>query len=250
MKEQKKLTLGMSIFSFIVFVSFGVIILNEKTAPLYSTRIDSKFSEYLNNNYKDIANDIIVEKTKYKNTEYKAKITSKENENLYFYIKFSNKKITDTYKEDYLEGKTLLNKISKDLEKKLNKKYNKNFKINFLTTLNELNDKKKEILIKENDAATLGIYTLETEINTIWTLDTISNEIITLHNNLKQEKITPNNYTLTINDITKENKSIKVNNLKPNIIENNLILNEILNDIINGKNSDLLNNNKITYEQK
>ena len=54
MKEQKKLTLGMAIFSFIVFVSFGVIILNEKTAPLYSTRIDTKFSEYINTNYKDI----------------------------------------------------------------------------------------------------------------------------------------------------------------------------------------------------
>ena len=59
MKEQKKLTIGMGIFSFIIFVSFGVIILNEKTAPLYSTRIDTKFSEYINKNYKDIANNII-----------------------------------------------------------------------------------------------------------------------------------------------------------------------------------------------
>ena len=248
MKEQKKLTLGMAIFSFIVFVSFGVIILNEKTAQLYSNRIDTKFSEYINTNYKDIANDITAGKTKYKNTEYKAKITSKENENLYFYIKFSNKKITDTYKEDYLEGKTLLNKISKDLEKKLNQKYNKKFKINFLTTLNELNDKKKEILIKETDAASLSIYTLETEINTTWTIDEITNEIITLHNNLIQENIKPNNYILTINDLNKENKSIKINNLKPSIIENNLILNKVLNDIINGKNSNLLNDNKITYE--
>ena len=250
MKEQKKLTIGMGIFSFIIFVSFGVIILNEKTAPLYSTRIDTKFSEYINKNYKDIANNIISEKTKYKNTEYKTKIISKENENLYFYIKLSNKKITDTYKEDYLEGKTLLNKISNDLEKKLNGKYNKDFKIKFLTTLNELNDKKKEILIKEIDAASLSIYSLETEINTIWTIETIANEIITLHNNLTLENIKPNNYILTINDLNKEKKSIKINNLKPNIIENNLILNEVLNDIINSNNSDLLNNNKITYEQK
>ena len=66
--------------------------------------------------------------------------------------------------------------------------------------------------------------------------------------NLIQENIKPNNYILTINDLNKENKSIKINNLKPSIIENNLILNEVLNDIINGKNSNLLNDNKITYE--
>ena len=82
-------------------------------------------------------------------------------------------------------------------------------KLNFNdSTLNELNDKKKEILIKETDAASLSIYTLETEINTTWTIDEITNEIITLHNNLIQENIKPNNYILTINDLNKENKSI------------------------------------------
>ena len=46
------------------------------------------------------------------------KVTNKLNKNHYFYITYSNKKITDTYKEDYLEGRTLLTKTSNNLEKK------------------------------------------------------------------------------------------------------------------------------------
>lgn len=249
MKEQKKLTIGMAIFSFTVFVAFGVIILNEKTAPYYATRINTKFNEYLNTNYTNIVNELATGKTTYKNTEYKLKITSKKNKNLYFYVKYSNRKITDTYKEDYLEGKTLLNKISNDIEKELQKKYNKNFKINFLTTLNELNEQKKEIIINEENVTSLPIYSLETEIDTTWTIESIQNEITLFHNNLIDENINPNSYILTINDLTKKNKSIKIKNLKPNIIENNLTLTEILNDIINGKNSELLEKYKITYEQ-
>ena len=42
MKEQRKLTIGMAIFTFIVFISFGVILLNEKSAPYFEPRIEKK----------------------------------------------------------------------------------------------------------------------------------------------------------------------------------------------------------------
>ena len=45
------------------------------------------------------------------------KVKNIKNKNHYFYIKYSNKKITDTYKEDYIQGKSLLNEIQKNLEK-------------------------------------------------------------------------------------------------------------------------------------
>ena len=109
MKEQKKLTIKMAIFTFIIFVCFGIIILNEKSAPYYASRIHKKLLTYLNETYKDEINTFSIDDTKYKNTKYTLKVKSKENKNLYFIVTYNSKKITDTYKEDYLEGKTLIN---------------------------------------------------------------------------------------------------------------------------------------------
>ncbi len=249
MKEQKKLTIGMSIFAFIIFVAFGIIIVTEKSAPYFSPRIDKKLNEYLKDNYTSVINELNIGNTNYKNTEYQLKITSFENENLYFYLKYSNKKITDTYKEDYLEGKTLLTKISTDLEEELNKKYNQNFKVTFITTLDKFSKQVKEKIIKEENISSLSIYTLESEITSSWNSEAITLEIQSFYNTLKQDNINPKIYNITINDSNKENKSIKINNLSKEIIENNETLITIINDIINGKNSDILDQNNITYKQ-
>ena len=129
MKEQKKLTLGMAIFTFIIFVSFGVIILNEKSAPYFAPKIEKKILEYLKTEYKEEYNDFDIGTTIYSKTKYNLKVTSKKNKNLYFKIFYNNKKITDTYKEDYKQGKTLLNSITEKVEKQLKNKYNQEFNI-------------------------------------------------------------------------------------------------------------------------
>lgn len=250
MKEQKKLTLGMAIFSFILFVCFGVIIVTEKSAPYFSTRIDKKLNEYLKNNYTSIINDFNIGNTNYKNTVYQLKITSQENKDLYFYLKYSNRKITDTYQEDYLEGKTLLTKISKDIEQELNKKYSKDFNVKILTTLDKFSNQVRSKIIKEENIISLPIYSLETNITTIWNTQSITIEIQNFHNTLVQDNIKPKSYNLTIIDTNKENKSIKINNLTKDIIENNDNLTIIINEILSGKNSDILKENNITYKQK
>lgn len=248
-KQQKKLTLQMGIFSFIIFVAFGVIIVTEKTAPYFSYRIDEKFNKYLQTNYTSIINEFDIGKTNYKKTKYQLKITSNENKNLYFYLKYSNKNIEDTYKKDYLEGKTLLNKISKDMEDTLQKKYNKEFKIKFLTTLDKITGKRKEQILKEENILSIPIYSLQATTASQWNTTAITQEIQSFHNTLKIENITPNSYILTIDDINKENKSIKISNLTKKTIENTEILTIIINDIINGKNSDIIKENNISYKQ-
>ena len=124
MKEQKKLTLGMAIFTFIIFVSFGVIILNEKSAPYFAPKIEKKLIDYLKTEYKDEYNDFDIGTTIYSKTKYNLKVTAKKNKNLYFNIFYDNKKITDTYEKDYKQGKTLLNSITKKIEDELKNKYN------------------------------------------------------------------------------------------------------------------------------
>ena len=185
----------------------------------------------------------------YQDTKYQLKITSNENKNLYFYLKYSNKNIEDTYKKDYLEGKTLLNKISKDMEDTLQKKYNKEFKIKFLTTLDKITGKRKEQILKEENILSIPIYSLQATTASQWNTTAITQEIQSFHNTLKIENITPNSYILTIDDINKENKSIKISNLTKKTIENTEILTIIINDIINGKNSDIIKENNISYKQ-
>ena len=70
MKEQKKLTLGMAIFTFIIFVAFGVVILNEKSAPYFIPRIEKKLLTYIDEKYKDEKEDFTISKTKYEKTKY------------------------------------------------------------------------------------------------------------------------------------------------------------------------------------
>ena len=101
MKEQRKLTIGMTIFTFIVFISFGVILLNEKSAPYFAPRIEKKLINYINQKYKNELDNFNIGKTKYTKTKYELKVESKENKNLYFIVTYYNKKITDTYKSDY-----------------------------------------------------------------------------------------------------------------------------------------------------
>lgn len=249
MKEQKKLTIGMTIFAFFVFVSFGIIIVTEKSAPYFSPRIDKKLNTYLKENYTSIINELKIGNTNYEKTIYQLKITSSKNKDLYFYIKYSNKKITDTYQEDYKEGRPLLKKISTNLEKKLEKKYNQDFSITILKTLDKFSDQIKERLIQEENIFSLPIYSLESTIQTKFSKEEIVNTIKLFHKQLLDDNITPKSYNLTIIDKEKENKSIKINNLTKEIIEDDKIILSIINDIISGKNSNILKENNITYEQ-
>ena len=62
MKQDKKLTISMVIFAFIIFVSFGIIIMNEKLAPLNEKKIDEKLNNYINENYQNILKEVNIEK--------------------------------------------------------------------------------------------------------------------------------------------------------------------------------------------
>ncbi len=78
MKERKKLTIQMTIFTFLIFVIFGIIITKEKLSPYFSERIHKKFNEYIKINYSPIMDELKIGNTNYKNTKYELKITSKK----------------------------------------------------------------------------------------------------------------------------------------------------------------------------
>lgn len=247
MKEQDKLTLQMILLFFVIFVFFGVIIVNEKISPLKIPKVTEKLETYLNENYKDIINDINIGTTEYKNMKYELKISNKKNSNLYFYIYYEDKKITDTYKKDYVEGKTIINYQEKQIKKNIKNKTGSNFEIKILKTLDKYTDNIKEKIINSEDPETIKIYNLKANI----TLDefkesNIEKTLKHFDNNLKDKNITPKNYTFNIQDPEDETKVLSLT-IDSKTIESN-DFNAIINAIINKKKSNLIDIYEVTYE--
>lgn len=248
MQEQKKLTIQMTIFILIIIISFSFIILNEKSLPYITNKVDTKFKNYLNKNYETALSDFKITKSVYKDDLYQAKVLYKENENLYFTLTYQDKKITDTYKEDYLEGKSFLNTLTKNLEEELKKKYKYTFKINNLNTLDSYNEQIRTFILKNNTFANLKIYTLEISFPTTWENSELINKISSLHNSLKEDDITPKNYTFIIIDKSDITNYLEIKNLTAKVIEDNTTLEAVVSAIIKKENTEILKSNNISYQ--
>lgn len=246
MKQQQKLTLLMALFFLITFVSFGTIVLNEKKEEIFLPRIENKLMTYLKENYTSFANNKTT--IQYKNDEYIMTVESEENKNLYFTIKYKNKEIIDTYKENYIEGKSYLTYLEKQIKKEIESITHKNYKVTILTTLDSMTSKIKERVITENKILSLKIYNLETEIPIeTWNTQTITNEIEQLITNNKKYNIIPKNYTITITNKNDLYQSIQITNITENLLQNNG-LEQVIDSIINNKETNILKQNNITYK--
>lgn len=244
MNEGKKLTIQMAIFFLVTFVIFGTIVIKEKQNILFLPKIETSISNYIAENYQHL--ELEKESVTEKNNIFSMKVKNPLNKNHYFYIIYSNKKISDTYQNDYFEGKTLLTHLSKKLEKEIEEATNKKYKVTFDNTLNNYSDKVKTQLLKEN-INNLKIYTIEKEITTSWDIPTIQSKITDIMTTLENKNFTPKNYIITITNKDDITQSVKITNLKSSLIKNdNLYI--IINDIINNNKTSILTENKITYE--
>lgn len=248
MNTQKRLMFGQAIFFLFTFVCFGLIIVNEKQNELSTKKVKKEIESHINKNYKNIKDEIEYKDIKHKNKTYSLKITSKNNKNLYFYIYYKNKKISDTYKKDYLEGRTLLNHIKENLTNEIKTKTNTTCKIQIPNTLNNYTQIIKDKIINEENLLELKFYIIEKELYiTNWTSENINNEIIKFINNNIQNNITPKNYKIIVTNKNDIINSIQIDNLTNDFINNpNKI--QIINDIIKDNNSILLQENKIKYK--
>ena len=248
MRKEKRLTIYMSLLFLLVMVVFAVTILNEEKSTILLPRIDKKLNTYLDNNYKELKNKVKTDKTIYKKDTNKLKVISKKNKNLYFFINDKDKNITSTYKTDYLEGKTLLTKISSDLKKEINNKLDYKIDIKINTKLNKFSKKVRKKIISEKNLISFKIYDIykDVEIDKLDT-DNIYKEIKKLKTDCDNNKITPKSYNFIFtnkNDIT---ESLEINNISNDLIEKN-DLKTVINDILNKKDSNILKNNNITYK--
>jgi len=246
MNKQKKLVLGRSIFVFIIFVAFGVIILTEKMGDFFIPKITNKMNDYIEDKYNK--EEFNLEEVKFKNTTYTMKVISKENKHHYFYIKYFNKKITDTYQKDYKEGKNLLDYLKDKLKKEIMKKTSTTCELEITSTLDKYTDLVRERIIKEDNLLGLKFFIIKKElVIEKWDSDTINKEINSYISKYKDNNITPKSYTITITFKSDITKSIEIKNITEEFT-NNTSSKEIIDDIINDEKSDLLKENKITYK--
>ena len=243
MRQDKKLMLGMTILFLITFIFFGTLVTTEKLAPYYTDKIKERFENYIKENYKEENNNLKIGKITYKNQQYTAKVLNKNNKDLYFTITYQNKEIKDTYKKDYLEGRTLLNKLEKNLEEKIKENTTKNISISIPLSLDEYTNKIQENLINNNLENT-KIYDIELTINSNIETTDIVNKIEEIVTELSSMNIYPNHYNITINN--KKNK-LTINNLTNNTIEKTT-LTQIISDIIANNESDIIKTNNISYQ--
>ena len=245
MKQDKKLMLGMTLLFFITFVSFGTLVVTEKLAPFYTDKIKDKITAYIKENYKEEQKNLTIGKVTYKLQKYQAKVYNKNNKNLYFNVTYQNKKITDTYQKDYLEGKTLLTTTEKILEQKIKKELNKKVTITFPLTLDKYTTQIKETLIN-NDLENINLYNINLSITSPLETSAIVENIEKTATELRTIKINPNHYNIKITN-KNENKKLTINNLTQQTLQK-YTLTQIINDIINNNESDIIKTNNISYQ--
>lgn len=227
MNEKNKLMLQMGIFFILVFGIFTYIVLNEKKTIILTPKVEEKILQYIDNNYATEKSNLDIGKIKYikdKNT-YQIKLSNTKNKNLYFYVKYKKKKITSTYKKDYIEGNSLYNSFENKYKNDIN-----NIKVNFTNKLNKYPTTIRNQIINE-DIKTLPIYNIEKELTIEkHAKDDIITAITNFYNQNKELGYNPKEYTLTIVDKNDISFAVKIENLTENLITNNI--NEIISAII------------------
>ena len=247
MNKQRRLLLSRNIFILIIFICFGVIVVTEKSRDLLIPKAEEKLSKYLEETYPNLDN-ITKSKTTFNGEKYQMKISSKENKNLFFYIYYINKKTTDTYKKDYLEGKNLLEKIKKDLQKEIKTITDNSFKVKINSKLNEYTTLVRERIIKEDNLKELKFYSLEKDlVIDNWNSKEITSKITKLIDSCYKNKITPKSYNITITNKKDITESILISNLDEEFL-NNKDKEKIINDILEDNNSKLIKTAKIKYK--
>mgnify|MGYP003301032597 CR=1 FL=1 len=248
MDKYKKLNIARGVFAFIIFVAFGIIVCTEKGGDLLIPKVKEKLNEYITTNYTSIVNNTIQDEITYKDKTFTMKIYDKTNKNHYFYITYDNGKITDTYQEDYIKGKSLLNEIKNTLEKEIYNKTKIEAKVNILSSLDEYTSRVQNLILKEDNLEGLKFYTLSINIDLrTWDEVSASKEITDMLNTFIKYNINPKSYIITINNLKEITESIEIKNIDNDFI-NNEYKEQILSDIINNKKSDLLDEYNITFK--
>ncbi len=246
--SKNKLMLEMSIFAIFLFTACTFLVINEKKNEYLIPKIDQKLKEYVKEQYPNLTKEINIRKTTYhkKKAAYFMRIENKKNKDLYFIVHYKNKKITSSYKTDYLEGKTLLSKLENELEAQLRNKVNNKITLHFTQKLNEYNYSIYDRIISNDHIQELSIYNINAELESNdFQINSLVTSISNFYHFINHEDYHPNYYQLRIIHSKNITKEIKLKFLNEKLITQNL--EEIIEGIIQ-KNPTISSKFSIKYE--
>ncbi len=235
--SKNKLIIEMAIFTAFLFVSFSLIIINEKSKDFLAPKVEEKFKKYIDKTYSSKKQEFKYKKTKYnrKLERFEMKIENTTNSNLYFMLYYKNKKITSSYKKDYVEGKTLLSYWQNNIEKKINSKKYPEVKALFSKNLNQYNNDDYRLLLTSKEPNYLPSYELTVTLE-VAKLDKvkITQAINDFYIYIKGKNISPKYFNFKV-ICSSTQDSINIKKLSESDILSSL--DEIIRDIILKKSS-------------
>lgn len=202
-KKMNKLVLGQAFLFGIIVIFGGFIIVNEKVPLLKSKREEADINKYFKDNYSDL--DVIEGDFTYnkKDNSYSITYYDRNYKDLNFTIKSLNNKITDDYKENFIEGNSVIDKCTKDVLNKYEEVFKntnyQNIKIEF-KDLNKYN--KAEIIdILEGNIYNTGLFSVSYYVKTDSLDDYYLTNLINSFNTIsKDNNLFTNNYSVTFDN--------------------------------------------------
>ena len=248
MKKLYKLTKQMYVFYIIILILLFIVIISNKKL-IISSKIEEKINTYINKNYKDLKKELKISKLKINNKTYYKQLSNKSNKNLFFIVKYKNKKITSTYNNNYIKGNNFIKIIEKNIKKDIFNLTKEEFNIKLTNTLDNYPKTIKDKIIKNNKLYKLKIYNINHNLYiSNWTKEELIKKIKDLNKILKDNKINYANLNLKIKN-TNKSYIINVSNITSKIIENNNF-SIIINDIMNLNNSKIIKENNIKIKEE
>lgn len=188
--------------------------------------IEKKLNQYFDEHYNSIKNQVKKSDLKFsfKEKNYYFTYQHKKNSDLTFKIVYSKeKKITSTYQQDFVDGKSFLNKylkkISSSVQSVLKDENIEDLSLKTTTTLNDLSEKERNKILT-NKAKEVPFYEVE-YTTSILNLSTqqMKEKLEDIHNLLKKNKINPSSYQVKFTLEGNGMKGFILRNVSANLIE-------------------------------
>ena len=202
-RKMNRLMIGQALLLGLILIFFGFIIVREKVPSLKAEDEEKAINSYFNDNYNKL--DVLSSDLEYNKDDNSYSITyyDKDYKELNFTIKSINNKITDNYEDNFVKGKSIIEKCEKLVLEKYNEVFKntnyKDIKIEF-KTLDKYSDEEKKDILEENIYNT-GYYSVSYYVK-VDSLDEIYlNNLINSFNTIAEEfGLITNSYSVTFDN--------------------------------------------------
>lgn len=202
-RKMNSLMIGQALLFGLIIVFFGIIIVREKVPSLKSKNVEEDINLYYEDNYHDL--DVTKGDLEYNKSDNSYSITyyDKAYEELNFTITYSNNKITDNYKDNYVKGKDVLKRASKDILDKYKDIFSNTNYENIKVEFKDLDEygKAEVVDILEGNIYNTGYYSVSYYVKVDNLDEVYLNNLINSFNTIAADNgLVTNNYSVTFDN--------------------------------------------------